>query len=326
VADREERKARRLKKLALKELPNQLDAARLDAGLRDLPKAAREAITEAIRGSQANFDHMNGEMKRATDYHNEAADEVNFLKDELDHDHPGFNTKSVSGFDALAIENGETGMWLSPNNFGSGTRAGVDAYSVPTLVPTYIEKPCVITQLRVYINTDASGADQDVKFFIYAGDYDGNWPDTLLLDLTDDPAVVDGTGTYCESSEFELPVGAGWLWLGICTTRSDSSPDLEIDSWDNGWNTVAHSESRITGFWPFPTEEWVLDTGFVGYFMSISGFNFDLRDFPGPPDPLPGAAGAEGSSFMDDWVNVQSLTSPFYNSYAPVIDYRVKDD
>lgn len=312
--ERQERLARRVKKMAAKELPNQLDATQLEAALRDLPRSAREALVAMARGSQANFDHLNSEQKRTTQYHNEHADETNFIKDEvIPHEHPSFGTKNTVGYDVRNASG--DGMFIAPTNFGGGATRTVDAYSVPTMVPAYIDKPCTILQLKFEVTALPSGAQQDVKMFVYAGDYDGNWPDTLLWDGTGSPVLCSTTG-FKYTSAFELEVGPGWIWLGLSITRSDSAPDLGIWSYDNGWNTVAHSEIRQQGFMPFPFEKWALDTGFVGLYSAISMFQ-DLRDVPGPPDALP-------ASYMDDLNNVQNLSTPFYNSYAPIIEYRVR--
>jgi hypothetical protein len=321
----EDRQVRRVKKMTSKELPNQLDPVQLEQAFRELPPSAREALVSMARGSQANFDHLNNEQKRATQYHNEHAEETNFIKDEVfSHEHPSFNTKSISGFDQLAIDTGESGMWISTaaGPIGSGYRAGVDAYEIPTMVPTYIEKPCTIKRLRFEVITPLPAVQQDVKMFIYAGDYDGNWPDTLLYDGTDDVILCPTIG-FKESGDIDVEVGAGWIWIGLATTRSAFGDCLNIWSVDNGWNSVSHGDVRRTGWWPFPQEEWTLDTGFVGNFNSISAFGFDLRDVPGPADPLPGSPGSDFDGFMDDWVNNQFLTSPFYSSYAPIIEYRV---
>ncbi len=313
MTEREEREQRRVKKMAAKTLPYDIDTAKLLDMVPELDrdKGLGRVLREVMEATKGNFDHLRGELKRTTDYHNEHAEETNFIKDEViphEHERPLF--RNQVGVDAAEIDGGETGMWIPSAMTGGGDIDinGVDAYSVPTFVPFYIDKPCTILGFRCYIYT--ASPEQNLRFFAYAGDGDGNYPDTLVYDGLQD-AALDGAFTgFVETPEMALDVGAGWLWIGLCTTLSTGT-DIAIESWDNGWNHGAVVQS----FWPFPTAKWALDTGEVGYYSSISMFTFDPRDGQDTEAPNP---------FMQNYATEMGLSVPFYSSYAPIIEYRVR--
>jgi len=322
VGDREDRQQRRVKKLASKDLPYSLDSAKL---LDMVPELDRDrglgrVLREVVEATQGNFDHMRSELKRNTDYHNEHAEETNFIKDEvIPHEHPSDGQKVQVGQDEFDQYGGsEPGHFITPHNYGSGlaTGAGVDGYSTPTALPVYIDKPCTFLQLRIqnYVS-----APLDKLFLcIYAGDGDGNFPDTLLLDVTEDTGLPGNiTADYTYTPEFELDVGPGWLWLTLVydTTTPGIHTNPEIASYDNGW---AFAPIDDAGHWPFPMRWDYLDSGDIYAFNSVSMFTLDWPNL-GPGPYVPPVA-----QFMDDWQQVQGLSTPFYSSYAPIIEYRVR--
>lgn len=319
MASRKERADKRLERLESKDLPYSIESAKL---LDMVPELDREkglgrVLRELMEATQGNFDHLRNEAKRSTDYHNEHVEDSNFLKDDLvPHEHPGFLPKSQNGYDVF--DEADLGHWIEPFCVGSAHTAGVSGYGVPTMVPVFIDKPTTIIQLRFEVIAPLPATQQDVKMWIYAGDADGNWPGTLLLDLTGSPVLCSTTG-FKYTSEFELEVGPGWYWFGLGTTRTDSVDDLNIWSFDNGWNSVPHSEFRQGSFSPFPWHRFNLDHGFDDIFLAISMFE-DVRDVPGPPDPLP----EQWLDHLNDIDEGHGISTPFYNSYAPIIEYRAR--
>lgn len=232
---------RRVKKMAAKQLPYALNTAALADQAPDLDRerGIGRVIQDLMTATQGNFDHLRAELERSGMYHNEHADETNYMKSELlPHAHaqmssgvaPGHGTYHAAGFGGGEQVND---TYLSSNRF----------------VPFFIDQPCTISRLLIDV---AVAGTSDLRMAIYAGDNEGHYPGTLIHDA----GLIDGSVvTEAQSAVFEAEVGPGWHWVG-----GEEQPQAGTSVQLGGWNTTTPgiNPAPMSSFWPFPT----LETGF----------------------------------------------------------------
>jgi hypothetical protein len=289
VADdtQENRHERRVKKFASKDLPYSLDSAKL---LDMVPELDRErglgrVLREVIEATQGNFDHLRSENKRQTDYHNEHAEETNFIKDQtVPHEHPSIGPFLSPGHD----------RWHQMQAFSGIKDAAFTSTSVAYAMPAYIDKPCTITALRYQVQT--AGTAQ-LRLGIYAGDNESNYPGSLLIDAGVTTPVDSST---IETAPFECDVPVGWIWLVI---MEDTVAGTGSTLWEyNAGEAEATSQAT---WWPFPFDTDLLDEGIAGIAISFT-LQAASRDEPWPA-----------------WAGELDNDDILYSSIAPIIDFKV---
>lgn len=287
------RAERRVKKLASKDLPYSLDAAKL---LDMVPELDRDhglgrVLREVIQSAQGNFDHMRSELRRNTDYHNEHAEETNFIKDEvIPHEHPGFTPRTLPG-----LSDWTGGDYQMATAFGGEYLQDYNLADLPITVPTYIDRPCTMTEMWVEVFT---GGTQDLRFAVYAGDNEAEMPGSLVKDLGTVDVSVAGTRGV---TGFEVNLGVGWYWLTVGPGEDVIGNDPILTSFDSGY----HSASGQGNLWPFPLT--YLDHGQPGQALS-----YTMSQFWVDGGPAPEWAGHLADSYFG------------YNSVAPFIQYLIK--
>ncbi len=291
----DDREQRRVKKLASKDLPYSLDSAKL---LDMVPELDREkgmgrVLREVITATQGNFDHMRTELKRQTDYHNEHAEETNFIKEQtVPHEHLSSSPTTAPGKNDLTGDG-----WNDAMYFGGEYREDYGGTTVATCVPVFIDKPCTIIQMAFLVPVVGLGT-APMHLAIYAGDNESNYPGSLLF-ASDNVAI--GAGTKLTET-FELNVPTGWIWLGIHEATAAGTSSY-LSCFDAGANT---STQWSTPAWPFRTDPGMLDTGAIGSFLAVAIGNKSVGD------PWP------------DWAGEYANWELLYESYAPIINFLVR--
>lgn len=285
---------KRAKKMAARELPNSLDTATLsellrDAGL-DAEKGLGRVLTELVRSSQGNFDHMQSELERYTQYHNEHAEETNFLKDELlPHEHSRFTTGQAVG----------RGVWHS--SFVGSAPINLGFYfATNRFVPVFIEEACTVEYLAVSVTTLGTS---DIRLAIYAGDNEGNYPGSLIHDAgLVDGSVEDFAYTGAGVTPFDAHLGGGrWYWFAGQEDPA-AGTTVEVEGFDSEGGLDVSFETNMANWWPFPSlTEDIERTGILS--VSTTEWAMDA-------DP-PAWAGDIDTDFS-------------YSKVAPLIGYRVR--
>lgn len=284
----DDRFVRRVKKLASKDLPYSIDTARL---LDQVPELDRErglgrVLRELMEATQGNFDHLRSEMKRQTDYHNEHAEETNFIKDQtVPHEHPSIGPFLSPGHD----------RWHQMQAFAGKVDATYTSTSTAFAMPVYIDKPCTITALRYQVNI--AGTAQ-LRLGIYAGDNESHYPGSLLIDAG---VTTPVDSTTIETTAFECDVPVGWIWLVI---MEDTTAGTGSSLWE--YNAGEAEDTSQAAWWPFPFDTDLLNEGVVGIAISLYLGNA-ARDEPWP-----------------DWAGELDNNEILYNSIAPIIDFKVR--
>jgi hypothetical protein len=298
------RSDRSVRKVAARELPNQLDAARLDLALRDLPKDAREALLEVTRGSQSNFDHMNSEYKRFTDHHNEHAADLSVIKDDLASMNRARALRSEFIDDSQNTWGGDA-WWAT--GFG-GTFLGDATFEDELYAfPFYVENGGTVDALSISVYDTTSAGDVTNRYIrggIYAGDRDWNFPGSLIVEFGVTNTFNNGTGAYTiPGSDDHAPVllDAGmWYWAAISLQGSGGNlADLLFSTHNNtGWS--AESDPIRVGLQTFP--------------------QFDVESIEGWVALVAGTDWPYTGAFPEDW---GPATDTSYVATGLVVDVRM---
>jgi hypothetical protein len=301
VTDREERQQRRVKKLASKDLPYSLDSAKL---LDMVPELDRErglgrVLREVVEATQGNFDHMRSELKRNTDYHNEHAEETNFIKDEvIPHEHVGSNISISPGHNRMTEAVYFGGAQLPNGTFPTNYWP---AFCCGYAVPVFFDKPVTITNVAVEVHVAGT---QGARIFAYGADNEGGAPGTFLFDFgVLDCSSAPSTPTSA-TVQYQPPVGWSWLVL-VGENVEGSAPELSY--YDAGDLYQNQQQTQ----WPFKMDYYNLDFGTLGIMLSFSLLNID-----------DGVSTAEIIEM--GWAGEVDNDEILYASAAPLILYTVE--
>lgn len=242
----------RLKAMRAKELPYALNTSLLYDALRDTPKdrGLGKVLLQAMQAAQGNFDHYQSQVEALRRIHNEHGEETNYLKDQLvPHDHPRMDRSIAPG----------TGWYAGVNQL----MGGIDEqqlFETNHFTPTFISETCSLTRVSIWIGNDGAGL-ADLRFAIYAGDNEGNYPGSLItsLPLIDYFGAGAGAQNYWwgfpEDGSPNVELGPGYYWFGA--QRQGAGSALEIDCADahGGYNGIIQGGQYDYDFdtqWPFP--------------------------------------------------------------------------
>lgn len=278
---------KRAKKLAAKKLPYAVNTALIqEAGLTTDAGLGR-VLYELMTASQGNFDHMQTQLEEYTRYHNEHAEETNFLKDELlPHEHARFRTGQAVG----------RGAWHHSMVVSAPIAEGFWA-ATNRLVPVFIEEACTVEYMSVYVTTTGTS---DIRACIYAGDNEGFLPGSLIHDA----GLIDGSGTGNKytgggSVPFDAHLGAGrWYWFGVQEDPA-AGTSVELDGYDS--EDAEALGINFNSWWPFPS--------LTADPVSLGTLSVNTSDWAMDADP-PAWAG-----------DIDAFT---YSNIAPFIAYRVR--
>jgi hypothetical protein len=211
-------------------------------------------VQDYLDGLQANFDHLNGELKKQAQYHNEHLAETELVANEAEkHEHDEKLVSAMPGRTHVLRANtawSETGYETQDIYFWSGC----------SFVPIYIDHACTISRVGVNI---AEGFDPYVPPYdaihlaIYNGDNEANLPGSLLKNLG--VQETDATFDYTLWWEANVQVGPGWVWVGGSSVNTDDNDPVYVE----GMNTTGAGVGGafVSNAWPFTHIAGNGDTG-----------------------------------------------------------------
>lgn len=202
---------RKAKKLAVKELPYQLDGSIIEDQVPELPRdrGMRKVLEHVISSTQGNFDALRGELIKSGQYHNEHADETNYMKNALlPHEHPeSFGIKQAS----LVPPGSGFERYFYPFMFYV-TRENTRANGGMKALPFWVGRDTTVSNLYCEY-TVASGAGGVVRMGIYQGLEEYGWlPGPLVKDCGTAITTAGGGDTVQIAADQQL-VGGNWYWL-----------------------------------------------------------------------------------------------------------------
>lgn len=245
--DRRHKLKRSAKAFQPQELPYSVDTLALAKEVPDLDRTqgVGRLVQDYLEAAQANFDHLNAELRRQALYHNEHVAETQLIRDEYEkHEHAEKDIVTMPGRSQVLRAGtawSETGYETDDIYFWPGT----------VTLPLYIDKACTIERVHVWVAEPPApyvAPYDEIHAAIWAGDNEGNMPGSLLADLgnvSSDTTNFDYELAWTCSVE----VGPGWIWVSGGSVDKAANDPIYV----HGMNTTgaAIGGAFVSNAWPF---------------------------------------------------------------------------